>query len=175
MNDGSSVPGVTGGLPIPDKPPEAIGFLLSQLGFETARRFGMLMEEVELEPRQFALMRAIEASGGQTQNSIGEWLRIPPSSMVAVVDHLEARGLVERHPHPSDRRSRTLHITDDGRKILERATELAMGLEATICRGLSADERQTLIDLLTLVTDNLGLVKGLHPGMPKADSSHCDD
>lgn len=175
VGEESSVPNAAGGLPIPDKPPEAVGFLLSQLGFETARRFGMLMAEVELEPRQFALMRAIEASEGQTQNSIGEWLRIPPSSMVAVIDHLETRGLVERHLHPTDRRSRTLHMTDEGRRILERATELAMGLEATICRGLTTEERQRLLEMLMLVTDNLGLVQGLHPGMPKGHGSPpCD-
>jgi len=140
-----------------------VGFLLSQLGFETARRFGMLMAEVELEPRQFALMRAIAASEGQSQNAIGEWLRIPPSSMVAVIDHLEARGLIERRPHPTDRRSRTLHMTEDGKRILSRATELAMGLEQEICRGFAASERQQLLDMLSAVTENLGLVQGLHP------------
>jgi len=138
--------------------------LLSQLGFETARRFGLLMAGVELEPRQFALMRSIAAFEGQSQNTVGELLRIPPSSMVGVIDHLEARGLVERRPHPSDRRSRTLHMTDQGRKILSRATELAMGLEQTICRGFSAEERRQLLEMLGQVTENLGLVQGLHPG-----------
>jgi len=151
------------GSPIPAHVPRAVGFLLSQLGFETARRFGSLMAGVELEPRQFALMRAIDAYQGQSQNAIGGWLRIPPSSMVAVIDHLETRGLVERRPHPSDRRSRTLHITDDGRQVLARATELAMGLEGAICQGFTGDERQHLLDMLARVADNLGLVQGLHP------------
>lgn len=149
--------------PLPAHAPQAVGFLLSQLGFETARRFGQLMAEVDLEPRQFALMRAIDAYAGQSQNAIGGWLRIPASSMVGVVDHLEARGLVERQPHPSDRRSRTLHITARGREILARATQLAMGLEQTICRGLTPEERQVLLDRLVLVADNLGLIQGLHP------------
>jgi DNA-binding MarR family transcriptional regulator len=140
-----------------------VGFLLSQLGFETSRRFGELMAEVELEPRQFALMRAIEAYDGQSQNAIGTWLRIPASSMVAVIDDLEARQLVERRLHPSDRRARTLHLTEAGRDVLGRATVLAMGLERTICGGLSAEGRRQLLDSLALVADNLGLVQGLHP------------
>ncbi len=152
------------GSPIPSRPPQAVGFLLSQLGFETSVRFGKLMAEVELEPRQFALMRAIEAFDGRPQNSVGEWLRIPPSSMVSVIDHLEARGLVERRLHPTDRRSRTLHMTPLGRDVLDRATELAMGLEQTICEGLGADRRAELIATLVTVADNLGLVQGLHPG-----------
>ena len=151
------------GSPLPASPPRAVGFLLSQLGFETARRFGLLMAEVELEPRQFALMRAIEEYEGQSQNVVGERLHIPASSMVAVVDHLEDRGLVERRPHPSDRRSRTLHMTAKGRKVLARATVLAMGLEQTLGEGLSPAQRQDLLDTLALVADNLGLVQGLHP------------
>ena len=160
------------GSPIPSRPPQAVGFLLSQLGFETSARFAKLMAEVDLEPRQFALMRAIEAFDGQPQNSVGEWLRIPPSSMVAVIDHLESRGLVERRLHPTDRRSRTLHMTPLGTDVLKRATELAMGLEQTICKGFDADRRSELLAMLVKVTDNLGLVQGLHPGTSTSHSSH---
>jgi DNA-binding MarR family transcriptional regulator len=156
--------------PLPGRPPQAVGFLLSQLGFETSRRFHTLMAEVDLDPRQFALMRAIDASDGPSQNAVSEWLRIPPSSMVAVVDSLEARGLVERRMHPSDRRARTLHITGEGQKVLENAREHAMELEETICAGLSIGQREKLIDMLANVSNNLGLVQGLHPGM----ASHHD-
>lgn len=160
------------GSPIPERPPQAVGFLLSQLGFETSDRFGKLMSEVDLEPRQFALMRAIEAFDGRSQNSVGEWLRIPPSSMVSVIDHLEERGLVERRPHPTDRRSRTLHLTAQGRAVLHRATELAMGLEQTICEGFDLDRRSELLEMLVKVADNLGLVQGLHPGTTAAHGSN---
>ena len=150
-------------LPLPDHRPQAVGFLLAQLGFEVSSRFGKLMAKVDLEPRQFALMRAIEASGGQSQNAVGEWLRIPPSSMVALIDHLEERGLVERRLHPTDRRSRTLHMTPKGRDLLANATELAMDLEMTICRGFKDGERAQILDLLAQAADNLDLVQGLHP------------
>ncbi|MGA8724083.1 MAG: MarR family winged helix-turn-helix transcriptional regulator [Acidimicrobiales bacterium] len=151
--------------PLPGRPPQAVGFLLSQLGFETSHRFHELMSKVELDPRQFAVMRAIDASDGQSQNAVGEWLRIPPSSMVAVLDRLEARGLVERHLHPSDRRARTLHITGEGQKVLEDAREQAMILEQIICDGFSPNQRKKLLDMLGHIADNLGLVQGLHPGM----------
>ncbi|HUC38328.1 MAG TPA: MarR family transcriptional regulator [Acidimicrobiales bacterium] len=164
------------GSPLPGRRPQAVGFLLSQLGFETASRFGVLMSELDLEPRQFALMRAIGAAEGLSQNAVGEWLRIPPSSMVAVIDHLEGRGLVERRPHRSDRRSRTLHLTSSGREVLARATELAMGLEQTICQGFAPGERLELIEMLSRVIDNLGLVQGLHPDTSSGHgSAHWTD
>jgi DNA-binding MarR family transcriptional regulator len=158
-------------LPLPDHRPRAVGFLLSQLGFEVSSRFTKLMAEVDLDPRQFALMRAIQASEGHSQNAVGEWLRIPPSSMVALVDHLEERGLVERRPHPTDRRSRTLHMTSRGRQALERATDLTIEFEKTICRGFDESDRTKLLDLLSAVADNLGLVQGLHPGAAKHPGS----
>jgi DNA-binding MarR family transcriptional regulator len=163
--DGGRESSIAPGGPVPGHSPQAVGFLLAQLGFETANRFGKLMAEVDLEPRQFAVMRAIEAFDGQSQNAVGEQLRIPASSMVALVDHLEGRGLVERRAHPKDRRSRTLHMTDHGKGVLERATVLAMGLEQTICRDIDPGAREDLIEKLVRVADNLGLVQGLHPGV----------
>jgi DNA-binding MarR family transcriptional regulator len=174
MNDTSKGADVTDGRdsfgqahsPIPDHLPKAAGFLLSQLGFEVAGRFSKLMTEVQLEPRQFAVMRAIQAAQDLSQNQVGEWLRIPASSMVSLIDQLESRGLVERRPHPTDRRARLLHITEQGTETLDRATALAMGLEQTICEGFSPELRDELIDSLDRITVNLGLVRGLHPGLP---------
>lgn len=121
------------------------------------------MAEVDLEPRHFALMRAIEANEGRSQNFLVELLRIPASSMVSLVDALEERGLVARRVHPSDRRSRTLHVTGVGRRLLTRATTLAMALEQRICAGLTPEERLTMIERLQLVASNMDVIEGVHP------------
>lgn len=121
------------------------------------------MAGVSLEPRHFALMRTIEAQDGLAQNSLAEQLRIPPSSMVSLVDHLAERGLVERRIHASDRRSRTLHVTEKGRAVLAEATKRAMALEQHVCQGLDADQRLALIVELQLVGRNLDVIEGVHP------------
>ena len=90
--------------------------------------------------------------------------------MVAIVDHLEQLHLVERRLHPSDRRSRTLHLTEHGRDVLDRAVEVAMGFEATLNAGFTAAQKRELIAMLSRVADNLGLAAGLHP----ANSSQGD-
>jgi DNA-binding MarR family transcriptional regulator len=159
-------------LHVPERQPQAVGFLLSQLGYEVAGRFSKLMAEVQIEPRQFAVMRSIGFADGKSQNAVGEWLRIPPSSMVALIDQLESRGFVERRRHPTDRRTRTLHLTEQGREILETATSLAMSLEETICKGLSPEVRGSLMGILIGLAENLGLVQVLHPGMPEEAHGH---
>ena len=161
--------------PAPDAAPEApeppapaafgqaVGFLLSQLGYVVARQFRAVMAEVQLEPRHYALLRAIDAHEGQSQNTLVDLLRIPASSMVSLVDHLEERGLVERRVHATDRRARTLHVTDAGQAVLVRANGMAMALEQRICAGLAPGERELMIERLQRVARNLDVIEGVHP------------
>ena len=102
-------------------PFRSVGFTLSSVGHAVSRRFREILAPLELEPREFALLRGVSAAEGQTQHAIGGRLQIPPSRMVAFVDALEARGLLERRLNPEDRRTRALHLTDAGRDLLDRA------------------------------------------------------
>jgi DNA-binding MarR family transcriptional regulator len=136
---------------------QSVGYALSQLGFETSRRFADLEATVALEPREFALLRAVAERQGQSQQAVAEHLRIPTSTMVAVVDGLEEQGLIERRLHASDRRTRTLHLTSKGSKILAKAVSLAWGFEREVCAGFDESERSRLLGLLGRVADNIGL------------------
>jgi DNA-binding MarR family transcriptional regulator len=150
--------------PLPDAavPFRSVGFMISTSGYAIARRFREILAPLELEPREFALLRAVGAAEGQSQQAIGDRLQIPASRMVAFVDALEARGLLERRQNPEDRRARALHRTPDGRRLLERALALAVEHERQLCAGLSGEERQQLLDLLARVARQLGLGPGVH-------------
>jgi MarR family transcriptional regulator, transcriptional regulator for hemolysin len=73
---------------------------------------------------------------------------IDPSTMVSLIDQLEAEGLAKRRPRPTDRRAREVAITPKGRRVLERARELAMEVEVEVLGGLSGAERRQLLELL---------------------------
>jgi DNA-binding MarR family transcriptional regulator len=149
----------------------SVGFLLSQLGAAVARQFREVISGTALEPRQYALLGAIARREGGTQNELSEQLGIPASSLVSVVDHLEAAGLVERRVHPDDRRSRSLYLTDSGRETIVEATRLAWGFEAHLCTVLSADERASLIGLLERVRDQLQVPHDVHLDMALPNSA----
>ena len=140
----------------------SVGFTLSSTGYAVSRHFHQTLAPLELEPREFALLRAVGASEGQSQQAIGERLQIPPSRMVAFVDVLEERGLLERRHNPLDRRTRALHLTDDGRELLGQALVVATGFEQHLCADLSADEREQMLELLRRVGLRLGLPPGTH-------------
>jgi DNA-binding MarR family transcriptional regulator len=140
----------------------SVGFMLSSLGYAVARHLRTTLEPSGLEPREFALLRAVAPIEGASQQAIGERLRIPASRMVAFVDALETRGLLERRPKPNDRRVRALYLTDDGRKLLASAFALASDLERDLCAQLSDAEREQLLDALQRVGAQLGLTPGAH-------------
>src|SRR5215207_4169856 len=101
---------VTGGI---SRPPDALGhytgFLLHWAGSRARETFARAMEDVDLRPQDFVVLTMIDAHPGMTQNELVLTTHTDPSSMVALVDHLETAGLAERRPHPSDRRKRTVH------------------------------------------------------------------
>jgi DNA-binding MarR family transcriptional regulator len=139
--------------------------MLSSLGYAVSRRFHQTLETLELEPGGFALLRAVAANEGEPQNVLAERLHISPSWMVAIVDELETRGLLERRPHARDRRVRNLHLTAIGKKLLKRAESQARSFDRELTAPLDDQELQQLLALLDRVADGLGLHPGAHAAM----------
>lgn len=150
----------------PVTPPfRSVAFLLSSLGFAVSRRFHGILAPLELEPGEFALLRSVAASEGESQQALAERLHISPSWMVAIVDQLEGRGLLERAPHEHDRRVRTLHLTAAGKKLLKRAEQQAIRFDRQVTEPLSEAELQQLFDLLQRVAGGLELQPGAHAAL----------
>lgn len=144
------------------EPFRGIGFMLSSLGHAVANRFALIIGPYELEPREFALLRRISVAEGSTQQAIGEMLGVPASRMVALIDSLQERGLLERRLSPSDRRARALYLTEAGRIRLRRATEAAIEFERTIAQDLSENQRKELAAMLSSIAERLGIPPGVH-------------
>jgi DNA-binding MarR family transcriptional regulator len=151
--------------PVADQAPRSVGFLLSQLGFFASRGFMEALEPIGIGPREFLLMRFVDASQGRSQQALAERVGVPASRMVALVDHLEEAGLVERRPDPQDRRVRGLYLTRKGRGALERAAKIAIDYETRLCAGIDREERELLIDLLQKLQASQTRLKGVHPGL----------
>jgi DNA-binding MarR family transcriptional regulator len=120
---------------------------------------------VGIGPREFLLMRFVAAAEGQSQQALAERLAVPASRMVALVDHLEDAGLVERRADPADRRVRGLYLTRKGRGALERASKIAIDYETRLCAGINREERERLIDLLQKLQETQTALRGVHPGL----------
>jgi DNA-binding MarR family transcriptional regulator len=151
--------------PEPETAPRSVGFLISQLGFVSSKAFMEALRPVGIDPREFLLMRFVAASEGQSQQALAERLSVPASRMVALVDHLEDAGFLERRPDPEDRRVRGLYLTRKGRGALERASKVAIDYETRLCAGINREERERLIDLLQKLQETQTALRGVHPGL----------
>jgi DNA-binding MarR family transcriptional regulator len=139
--------------------------MLSSLGYAVSRRFHEVLEPLELEPGEFALLRAVSVSEGEPQNALAERLHISPSWMVAVVDDLERRELLERRPHARDRRVRNLHLTTAGKKLLKQAERKAQQFDREVTARLTETELRELFELLQRVAAGLDLQPGAHAAL----------
>src|ERR1700716_4301623 len=134
--------------PIPGELGVFPGYLLARLGEASRRRFHKALEPEGLHPRHFGVMTMVAAQPGMSQQELHEKTAIDPSSMVAVIDELEAMGLAERRPHPEDRRVRTIFLTDVGLEKLQRVRALVGKLQREFFQALTAEERDQLHALL---------------------------
>ena len=66
------------------------------------------------------LFRHVALSEGRSQRELALAIGLPASRLVAIVDRLEARGWIERRTSPRDRRPSALHLTAEGREMLDR-------------------------------------------------------
>lgn len=124
------------------------GYLVSRLGVFASKRFAERIETLGLTTRMWGALNVISSEQMITQQRLGQSIGMDPSSMVAAIDKLESRGLVERRLHPSDRRAHALHITAKGEEILERGRQLAREAQEELLAPLDTQERQQLHDLL---------------------------
>ena len=139
--------------------------MLSSIGYTISRRFHQILGPLSLEPGEFALLRSVAANEGESQNALAERLHISPSWMVAIVDELEGRGLLERKPHARDRRVRNLHLTPKGTKLLRQAEQHAQRFDAKVTNSLSERELEQLLELLDRVASELELQPGAHAAL----------
>src|SRR5499433_2279984 len=119
-------------------------FLLAQVGAHAAGQFGERLKSLRLLRPHAGILRLIGLSPGLSQQELGRRLAILPSQLVALLDELEERGLIERRQDPADRRTYALHLTASGRNITEQIGRIAREHDDAVCAALNTEERQQL-------------------------------
>jgi MarR family transcriptional regulator for hemolysin len=132
---------------------EFAGQLFFRLWRASHTRIADALESIGLTPALFGLLNVLGAREGAIQQEIGLAMGIDRSTMVVLIDDLEAKGLARRRPRPADRRAREVAITQKGRKRLEQGRQMATQVEDEVLQGLNGGERRQLITLLRHALD----------------------
>lgn len=104
---------------------------------------------LEVTPVQYALLKAVAAYPGQDQATLAGAIAYDRTTIGGVIDRLEQKGLLRRQVSETDRRARTIDLTEDGRKALSLLDPLVASAQAEMLSGLSEAESRTLTALLT--------------------------
>ena len=151
-----------------------IAFLVAQLGAYAAERFGERAAALDFTRPQAGLLRLISREPGLSQQAVARRLGTPPSRLVALVDGLEERGLIERRRNPGDRRNYALHPTAAGEQAMAALSQASLEHEQAISAPLTEAERAQLSKLLGKLAAAHGLVPGIHPGYRNLSASESE-
>ena len=128
-----------------------IGYNARRAALSVIGLFLQRMAVYGLRPVDFSVLSLITHNPGITSRQLCNALNILPPNLVGMVNTLERRGLIQRSPHPRDRRALGLHLTADGEALMREAEVTASNLEVEAAGRLTAGERNTLIRLLRKV------------------------
>jgi len=146
------------------RPGGSPGFLLAQVGGHAAAKFAERLAPLKLTPADAGILRLLHTLPGTSQQELAGKLSIHPSRLVALLDALEKRALLERRPNPNDRRQYSLHLASAGIALLQDVGRIAREHQDALLKALSSEERDHLTELLKKIADEQGLILGVHPG-----------
>jgi DNA-binding MarR family transcriptional regulator len=129
---------------VPPPPPalaDRTGFLLARAHHRFHERADEALAPFDIQIRHFGALTRL-ADGTSSQRELADRLQVSGPVVVELVDALEARGLVERRRDKADRRLNALHVTAEGRDVLEKATARLLTRSGELTRpiGPSGDE-----------------------------------
>lgn len=127
---------------------QLVGYYLRRAQTVVFDDFMRSLADDRITPGQFGVLIIIEANPGISQSALARALGIERSTMVAVLDELERRGLAERRQARHDRRSHALELTAKGRALLAAVKPKVRRHERRIASDLDRAETQSLIRLL---------------------------
>lgn len=102
---------------------------------------------------QFALLFAVSQSAGLDQRTVAARLGFDTSTMGAVIDRLEGRGLIRRQVSPDDKRARLLYVTPAGAALLRQVMPAMLRAQERMLEPLSAADRSKFMRMIRQVVD----------------------
>lgn len=142
-----------------DASPAIDNFFLEGLIGYNARRaslavIGAFLERIApygLRVVDFSVLTLIAHNPGITSRQLSSTLAILPPNLVGIIRQIESRALIEKRPHPNDRRAQGLYATPAGQRLQAEAQQVVMSVESEAVTQFTETERETLIRLLRKV------------------------
>lgn len=138
-------------------PDSELTWLLHRAAQRLHTAVGVAAAQHGLTLRDHIVLSALDKTRGLTQIELGQALGVDKTTMVAELDRLERKGLIERHVDPRDRRARIPALTPAGDTLREKIAVDASAAEKAAVRdidpALLASLRDVLYAIITTTDD----------------------
>lgn len=101
------------------------------------------------------LLHVFRLGEGIRQRDLAESLGIEGPSLVRLLDTLETQGLIERREDEADRRAKAVHLTEDGRTLVEGIRGVAAEVRERLLAGVADEDVMLCLGLLGRIEGNL--------------------
>jgi DNA-binding MarR family transcriptional regulator len=126
----------------------SLAYLLKHANLRLSELMGPALEPCGIDGREFGVLSVLGGSEPLSQLEAAQRMGIDRTTMVAMVDGLERKGLVGRRPHPADRRKNIVEPTERGREVLAEAVGVVAAAEAEFLAPLPDGDARLLRDAL---------------------------
>ena len=144
-----------------------LGFLLHEAARVLRRRFEQNARVSGLTRSQWQVLATLANNEGINQSGLADLLEIEPITLGRIIDKLEALGLIERHPDPSDRRAWLLHLMPAARPKLTELRGLADVTRTEALAGVPEADTERLLRTLQALKANLADACDAEAARPK--------
>ncbi len=128
-----------------------LGYLLKHAQQRLVQAAGPAMAPYGIDGRELAVLTVLAADYPLSQHEAAERLGVDRTTMVALVDDLEAKGLVERHRSLQDRRKNIVQLTDAGKLCLDGAGRARDEIEREFLAPLGDELGQQFLRALQIL------------------------
>lgn len=112
-------------------------------------------ECIEITTEQWSVMACLWKKDKVSQQTLCSLTSKDKPSMTRLIDNLEKRNLVMRMADKNDRRNNLIHLTDDGIKLQEKATEIVQNIAAKTLKNITEEELNVCRIVLKKIMTNL--------------------
>ena len=144
---------------------ESAVYLSSLVARCFARSFQERAQLLGFAPGQFPILVALWNEDGLTQRELVDRLEIEQATIANTLTRMERDGLIERRPHPSDKRAQLLFLTARGRDIEAEAKDAARMADDALFQGFRRFERELMLEYMRWAVENARKLEE-NPEMP---------
>ncbi len=128
--------------------PRQLGYVLRRAQVAVIQSYAGSFAEAGLRPAQFAVLTILDRNPGLSPSQVANVLAVNQTNFVVLFDSLVQRGLAERRPIATDRRTQALYLTAAGKGLLSKAERLVSGHEQLFTAKLGEGDLERLFELL---------------------------